>query len=926
MFESIKFIYPFREYQLRVLNEIEFHMRDGHVHVVAPPGSGKTVLGLEIMCRLGKPTLIFSPTRAIRDQWLDRFTNLFITESKANVNIDYVSTDIKNLNLVTSTTYQALNSIFSDKYDENQQVTELDEEENVYIESIEVSASEQEKRVELFIAKLKKSGIKTLILDEAHHLRNEWWKALIAIKSEIKDLKIVALTATPPYDSEKTEWDKYIELCGKIDVEIYVAELVKNGDLCPHQDYLVLNHITNIEKSELEKIESNIKEYIGILAKDQAFIDILLSNPCINKPMENIDKILGNPSYYSSIVLFLNSIGYFESVKSVAKLIGIDRSSMKFNASMLENMLQEYLFKDEYSKGLPHSKELITNFKRVGAIDNRTVNLTSPKKIENILRQSVGKYNSISNIVKSETEVIGQNLRMLILTDYIRKSVLLNENTNPESLGKLGVIPIFEYLRTTEIYGMKLAVLTGTIKIIHKDAIDMFMEIAKSEGIENISTEYLKNDSNYVEILVTESLSKKIVAIVTKLFEEGGINILIGTSSLLGEGWDAPCINSLILASTVSSYMLSNQMRGRAIRSYKNDVNKVSNIWHLVSLPVIDLSLQNIKNTIYENFFGENVVNYYYDIEKFERKSENIVGLNVKDELIENGIDRFELYDSEMALPNTKLKVEKYNNSTFTKSRDRESIKLVWKRAIDCAKDADMQEIIELRNDEKVKVFTYGDVLGYFVQILSCVMGVAIILFLNNLEIFYNILSLEISRTILICVFLYAFFVPTYNIIRIFVFAGDPKRIVKKVGRVVLNSLYYTGGIKTDVDEIAIKCQKLYNGSINCHIKNATTYEKNLFADTMKEVFDSIDNPRYIIKKENGIFGDIFTQIDYYSIPNIIGENKKYASYFYKEWIRHVSKGKLIYTRSIKGRQTLLKIRLKAVSGFIKNRRKKIWE
>ena len=46
-------------------------------------------------------------------------------------------------------------------------------------------------------------------------------------------------------------------------------------------------------------------------------------------------------------------------------------------------------------------------------------------------------------------------------------------------------------------------------------------------------------------------------------------------------GWDEPSINSLILATFVGSYMLSNQMRGRAIRVNSNP-HKTANIWHLV--------------------------------------------------------------------------------------------------------------------------------------------------------------------------------------------------------------------------------------------------------------------------------------------------------------------------------------------------------
>ena len=74
------------------------------------------------------------------------------------------------------------------------------------------------------------------------------------------------------------------------------------------------------------------------------------------------------------------------------------------------------------------------------------------------------------------------------------------------------------------------------------------------------------------------------VAAVTQLFEEGKIKILIGTKSLLGEGWDAPSLNTLVLASYVGSFVSSNQMRGRAIRVNPKVPNKVANIWHLVCL------------------------------------------------------------------------------------------------------------------------------------------------------------------------------------------------------------------------------------------------------------------------------------------------------------------------------------------------------
>ena len=57
--------------------------------------------------------------------------------------------------------------------------------------------------------------------------------------------------------------------------------------------------------------------------------------------------------------------------------------------------------------------------------------------------------------------------------------------------------------------------------------------------------------------------------------------VLIGTAALLGEGWDAPAMNSLVMATVIGSYVSSNQIRGRAIRVDPQDPFKTATIWHL---------------------------------------------------------------------------------------------------------------------------------------------------------------------------------------------------------------------------------------------------------------------------------------------------------------------------------------------------------
>lgn len=57
-FTGIRFSGSFRAYQQRVLDHADRHLADGHIHIVAAPGSGKTILDPELTRRLQELSLI----------------------------------------------------------------------------------------------------------------------------------------------------------------------------------------------------------------------------------------------------------------------------------------------------------------------------------------------------------------------------------------------------------------------------------------------------------------------------------------------------------------------------------------------------------------------------------------------------------------------------------------------------------------------------------------------------------------------------------------------------------------------------------------------------------------------------------------------------------------------------------------------------
>jgi superfamily II DNA or RNA helicase len=53
--EMMAFRKDWRAYQFRLLNQLDRYLENKRLHLVAAPGSGKTVLGLEVIRRINKP-------------------------------------------------------------------------------------------------------------------------------------------------------------------------------------------------------------------------------------------------------------------------------------------------------------------------------------------------------------------------------------------------------------------------------------------------------------------------------------------------------------------------------------------------------------------------------------------------------------------------------------------------------------------------------------------------------------------------------------------------------------------------------------------------------------------------------------------------------------------------------------------------------
>lgn len=894
--KDIKFKYSWRKYQQRVLDDLQDHLTDKHLHVIAPPGSGKTVLGLEVAIRLNKPTLILAPTIAIRNQWIQRFCELFL---QTNLTPEWISRDIRNPKFMTVVTYQGLHAACN-----NQRVQEEDTEDEEEIEENGKGKSANQ-NLDDIVSGLSSQNIKTIVVDEAHHLKNEWWKTLTDVKEKL-DPVIVGLTATPPYDVTATEWQRYIDLNGPVDTEISVPELVIEGDLCPHQDYVYFTLPTEKENQSVVDFRQNIEKLFHEIKTDETIIQAIEQHPIWQNPMEHLDWIYDNLSFYSACLIFLKSNDK-EIPETHLEVIG----DKKFEIPMLdyewiETLLDFYLYKEKshFNAFETHQKSLENRLRRLGALERRQINFSHNKRVTGFLTSSISKLNGIKEIVDFEYKQLGNALRLVILSDFIRKEFYINAIENNLELNKIGVIPIFEKLRRENGDHKRIAVLTGSMIIIPVAAFPAFEAKATKYGIDKISSSPVPFDNNYILISQTEQLKHVIVHIITQIFQQGEIEVLIGTKSLLGEGWDAPAINALILASFVGSFVLSNQMRGRAIRTQKGNGDKTGNIWHLVCIDPTSPT------------GGD-------DFDLLKRRFRSFVGVSFREEAgIENGAGRLNLPEN----IHQKEEAENKNIEMLNHAGDRESLKQRWKEAlatgvnlveemkIPFPEEREYKAVKSMYLDKTIKnlLATLGSgLLGFGLESLQGLSRTA-----RNIK---TTQDLYVFLAVIGTIGMAIFGRQTYKTLTLYFKYRDISKDIQQIGDALLNALVKAGAIRTDNTKLAVETSVDDWGAVYCHLEGGTTFDKSTFINALQEVIAPIDNPRYVIIRKNR-FMLFVKQKDYHAVPEILGRNKTFAEYFQNQWERLVGACDLIFTRTVDGRKTILKSRAKSLAAQFDNK------
>lgn len=316
---------PLRDYQQSLLDRL--HPDDGStLHLLAPPGSGKTLMGLELAVRNGRRALVLVPTTVIGAQWIHQARKLFTSPAVGSPSVtDSVGTHLPSARPeqaaeaadLTVLTYQSLAVVdsspaWSDAA-RSHWLTELTadgrsagsaeawlkrlEADNprAYNRGLRARATTIRRQVDELdddaidsilgpgararLDALVTAGVATIVLDECHHLKAHW---AIVVHYLVRRLKraglsptLIGLTATEPSGEDRSA-RRYRALLGNVDAEVPVPAVIRAGHLAPCRQLAWFTLPSTEETTFLATAGEELHHRVGELLLSPDGIDYLL--------------------------------------------------------------------------------------------------------------------------------------------------------------------------------------------------------------------------------------------------------------------------------------------------------------------------------------------------------------------------------------------------------------------------------------------------------------------------------------------------------------------------------------------------------------------------------------------------------------------------------------------------------------------------
>ena len=279
-----------------------------------------------------------------------------------------------------------------------------------------------------------------------------------------------------------------------------------------------------------------------------------------------------------------------------------------------------------------------------------------------VMAYASAKYDALRNILATEMQALGPDIRAVIVTDFEKTSATaLVEGVLDDDAG--GAVAAFRaILGTEDTDRLDPVLMTGTTVLVDDDLLERIFPRFEKWSFErnlDIKFDYIER-GEYFEIRGKgkDWLPRYYTMMITELFQEGVTKCIVGTRGLLGEGWDASRINVLIDLTTVTTSMSINQLRGRSFRLDKHWPDKVANNWDIICL-------------------ADEFTKGFDDYLRFKRKHKQLYGV-CDDGAIEKGVGHVHAAFTEAEPEGVSETMQIFNDEMLMRAMNRPRTRDLW--------------------------------------------------------------------------------------------------------------------------------------------------------------------------------------------------------------------------------------------------------
>lgn len=919
---------PYQEEALRLLQE-RHRAGNRRFHVVAPPGSGKTLIGIAFLQQLRLRTVVLSPNSAIQAQWVDKYgrsTTDIVDTMKTIWGNDVshlISHDPESDAPVLSLTYQRIAARGRD--------------------------GDTHANARALVELLRARGFGLLILDECHHLLAYWAEVLREVL-ETHPMLVLGLTATPPIDRMEREQAVYLDLVGPVDYQIPLPAVIKDGNLAPFQDLVFLVHPDDRER---DFIRSRHEGFHHLLSQ--------LEVPCGELPPLSlfVHETLETPRYrgrtFSSWKDFLKdhadlavALGRFALAHGIPLPAGVsmldemeERPSLDDVAALLQIYLDRARMSADHPDMLDRIAVVTKSLAELGYDWRDGVFVRRRSDIDRVLALSASKLAVLRRILAQEILNLGDAVRVLVLTDFETAQAggrrALDGVLDPDAGGAVAAIRSITSAPETDV--LDPVMLTGSTVFCDDDLTERFLRelraIAEREGWAILLETRFHGDGDATPEEVagnsdrTQGLfeilgsgrdwnTRTYVLMITELFDRGVTRCLIGTRGLLGEGWDSAAANVLVDLTAVASYVSVNQMHGRSLRLDPDRPEKVANNWDIVAvLPEFERG--------------------FADWQRFVRKHEHFFGLSDDGEL-EKGIGHVHPLLTHLRPDELAAAIPAINEDMLRRSARRAEVFRAWRVGLDyrgvelpcleyrpdTAAPARRQSgvrstaMLQRRLEEFRRTSRRLSILSALLPAGTAAIA-AITTTVASPGFLVPVTAATAAVTIAVMLGLRHWRLGKVTTDQVEWSPLEHMLAVAAAVRDTITSLHGSDGTgSTDNDMSIVDHSIRDDGSVRVWLDRASEENGRVFANAMNELFRPLQDQRYILRTyrlEKGIaVKDLIDVDDPYRgcvpdaivpVPSDFADRRERAEHFLRNWQRHVGIADLLYARRGEGAELL---------------------